>query len=611
MGLATTMQTAIAGLKTSERGVQLIAENITNAEVEGYARKNLGLESVYNSEMGQGVRIKEIRRTVDQFLVVEQRRQMSHLGKAEILEDFHLKVQFLFGKPGEDSSLNSYINEFAVAMQRVGSTPESPVFRREVVDKGKQLADKISTVSGEIGRLRQEADQRLAEAIEFINSRVDLIADLNRRIGEQPDKSIDSSAEDERDRAILELSEYINVQVFHENNKQVSVRAAGKPLVLGTSAYHFTYTPVSGTLTPDITLAGGSIQEIKLSNFGYNVTADIASGKMKAWIQIRDDEVPNKLQQELDELTLVLRDEVNKIHNTGASYPPPSTLTGQRPLNSGVATAFSGTGVIRLAVVNPSNGQYVNELQIDLSAMTTVNDVINRVNNNANWSTGVSSATASLNASNQFVLTTAGGNGLALGVVSGAGTETVTGLGVSHYFGFNDFFTTGSRYIQDGNALGRVGLSNLLSVSSRLTSDYNNLATGTLDTTNPLSPPLASQVALTQGNGTTIQRIADKLYDKTQAFTAAGYIAAQSESLVNYGGQIIAYSTLQAVNAEQNHLYQQDAYTMAKQGVEELQGVDRDEELSKLMVLQSAYAANARIVNAVDDMLKTLIAMAR
>jgi flagellar hook-associated protein 1 FlgK len=81
--------------------------------------------------------------------------------------------------------------------------------------------------------------------------------------------------------------------------------------------------------------------------------------------------------------------------------------------------------------------------------------------------------------------------------------------------------------------------------------------------------------------------------------------------LVNYGGQIIAYSTLQAVNAEQNHLYQQDAYTMAKQGVEELQGVDRDEELSKLMVLQSAYAANARIVNAVDDMLKTLIAMAR
>ena len=47
--------------------------------------------------------------------------------------------------------------------------------------------------------------------------------------------------------------------------------------------------------------------------------------------------------------------------------------------------------------------------------------------------------------------------------------------------------------------------------------------------------------------------------------------------------------------------------TTALQAAEREAGVDSDDQLQRLLLIEQAYAANARVIQAVDDMLDSLL----
>ena len=81
MSLALTLSTALTSLQTSQSLLQIVANNVSNANTEGYTRKIAELQSITLQDgSGAGVELSGIIRNVDQYLV-----RLGSCGRATIV----------------------------------------------------------------------------------------------------------------------------------------------------------------------------------------------------------------------------------------------------------------------------------------------------------------------------------------------------------------------------------------------------------------------------------------------------------------------------------------------------------------------------------------------
>jgi flagellar hook-associated protein 1 FlgK len=69
MSLNASLNTALTGLQVSQSLMRVTSNNIANAGTEGYTRKIGSLGSLSLGDVGAGVRIEDVTRQVDNFLV--------------------------------------------------------------------------------------------------------------------------------------------------------------------------------------------------------------------------------------------------------------------------------------------------------------------------------------------------------------------------------------------------------------------------------------------------------------------------------------------------------------------------------------------------------------
>ena len=60
MSLTATLANALSGLTVAQRALSVTANNVANANTEGYVRKVLGQEAVFIGSRGAGVQASEI-----------------------------------------------------------------------------------------------------------------------------------------------------------------------------------------------------------------------------------------------------------------------------------------------------------------------------------------------------------------------------------------------------------------------------------------------------------------------------------------------------------------------------------------------------------------------
>jgi flagellar hook-associated protein 1 FlgK len=250
---------------------------------------------------------------------------------------------------------------------------------------------------------------------------------------------------------------------------------------------------------------------------------------------------------------------------------------------------------------------FTNEFSLNLATVANLTALVTAINTAASWNTGVVGVTASLNGSNQLVLTSANSNGFSLTSLGATAQETTTGLGFSHYFGLNDFFTSSTRLIQDGNVLGRLGISNVIDVRSDIVINDRILSTGKLSATTPLPlTPLTRNIGITEGDGTILQAMNDKLLDTTQSFATAGYMPATTTTFLDYTSLFLSKASERAAENEQKNDFNKQLFVNLQGYAKEVSGVNRDEELTKLVMYESAYQASARVISTVTALLDAL-----
>jgi len=258
----------VSGLVAYQRTLNTISHNISNVNTEGYNRQSVHLSSnppqaAGSGFIGTGVGIETISRSYDAYL--ESNLRTSTTSQSEYAAFYKLASQLDQLVADADVGMSNSIQNFFDAIQDVADSPSDPTARTVMLNESEQLSRQFNQLHGLVDGMRQHVNTELRIGSADINRLSSSIATLNERIvletgrsGGQPPNDL----LDQRDAAILELSEYVSVTTLRQDDGAVNVMIGkGQPLVVSNNSFQL--SAIAATGDPDrldiaLDIGGGS-----------------------------------------------------------------------------------------------------------------------------------------------------------------------------------------------------------------------------------------------------------------------------------------------------------------------------------------------------------------
>ncbi|MDA0231197.1 MAG: flagellar hook-associated protein FlgK [Proteobacteria bacterium] len=375
MTISLAINNAITGLNAAQAGLGTIAQNVANANTEGYSRKVTHQSAIVIGGVSNGVNLDAATRLANQFLGTQLRNETSEFNKAAAIDEFYRLTSNLFGAPGSDSSVSDFFSDIMSSFEAMANNPENAALRFDIVSTSTLFADSAASVATDIQNLRFAADQEIKAATDRVNEFLKKVENLNGLISLAASSGHPiGDLEDQRDLAIQGVAKEIDITAVQRSDGKITISTRSGTLLLSDRRREMTYSPASiatsTTTFGEISVFsldpnGGTVgtgDQIASSGTSTNVTTTLRAGRIAGLLQTRDRELAD-LSLTLDEFVRVARDEINAVHNQGASFPGPTSLTGTLP--TAPADVFQGSGTVRIAVTD-SSGTMVDALDIDL-----------------------------------------------------------------------------------------------------------------------------------------------------------------------------------------------------------------------------------------------------
>lgn len=333
MSLTLGLNTALSGLLTNQKGLDVISQNVVNVNTKGYVRKQMTPESRVVNGIGAGVQQGALTRNVDEGLMRDIRRQTSTQGALDVTQTYYPRLEDLFGTVGSSNSISHQIQQMQASFETLATQVNTPAFQSATVQTAKDMTDQFNEMTYHMQNLRLEADRAIQDTVGLVNKQLEDIFDLNQKIVRNNAIGGDiGDLQDKRDNALTNLSKYMDIQYFERGDGSMGVfTKTGKTLVDKGPAV---LSHVATTITDSwMTAAGGNFNELTISTSDdTDLSDDINDGQMRALLDLRDTIIPN-LQAQMDEVAAKLKDSVNQVHNRGTIFPTQnSKMVGTRQL---------------------------------------------------------------------------------------------------------------------------------------------------------------------------------------------------------------------------------------------------------------------------------------
>src|SRR3972149_734033 len=170
MSLFGSIRMASNALQANQIALQVIGQNIANANTPGYIREEVLLAPAPTQRMGRlllglGVEVKAVYQKIDKFLEERLRGAVSDQASAEARESTYTQLEQLLGELTK-TDLSTAMTNFFSSVSEILNQPENISARNLAVLNGDTLAQEIRRLTS-----------RVEEARSDINSRVMAMAD--------------------------------------------------------------------------------------------------------------------------------------------------------------------------------------------------------------------------------------------------------------------------------------------------------------------------------------------------------------------------------------------------------------------------------------------------
>ena len=621
MSLTQALSTALSGLTVTQSSLSLVAGNVANAQTPGYVRKTPVISENASGTTGSAVQIDAINRVLDQFVQAQMRTESAGAGYADAISNVYNQLQGIYGTPGSSGTLESAFNNFTNSLQALGTTPGDGPTQLTALSSAQALTQQLNSMSSSIQSLRGEAELGISQDVDTANNDLQQIAQINKQLAaySQHDSAY-SALEDQRDVYIDQISKLMDVRAINTDNNQVSLlTSSGVQLVSGSQASTLSFNAqgamsAQSTWNADpakctvgtITLTTPNGAKTDLINNGA-----IRSGEIAGYLQMRDTTLV-QAQAQLDQFAGAMASALSDKTTPGTA----ATSGAQSGFDVDVGSLSAGNTVSITYTDTTTNTQRQltlmrvddpSSLPLKNSATSNPNDKVVGIDFSGGMASIVSQINAALSSTGMTASNPSGttlrvlDDGAANTVKVNAMSSTTTATSLTGSVQLPMFTDGGQPYT---GAITSVG-SQSVGLAGRITVNGSLLA-------NP-SALVAYQGSTTSADATRPNFIYNQIASGSLTFAPSAGIGSASSpysgSLSSYISQITSVQSTAANNASNLQKGQDVVLTALQQRFSSTSGVNIDQEMSNLLNLQNAYAANARVMTTVNTMLTALMQM--
>lgn len=570
MSLFSSIRMASNTLKADQIAMQVIGQNIANANTPDYIREEVILSSAPTQRLGglllgMGVEVEAVVQKIDRFLEERLRGAVSERASTETQEETYLQLEQIVNEL-TDMDLSTSLNDFFSSISEIMNQPENVSVRNLAVLQGLSLTSGINRLAEQVAQIRGDLNGRVEDIGERINRLISEIRDLNVRIAEMEGGNVSQSdavgLRDQRLHALQNLAELIDIRVEEQPSGGVAVYNGGSYLVFEGSKRDVKVVWEDG--------GGMTVADLRLVETDSRLNA--GAGEFGGLIASRDD-ILGGFYEELDEFAQTLAFEFNKVFSAGQG------LSGFQELTSEFSVDASDVPLDEAGLpFTPQNGSFQVLVRNQETGLSQTTDVLVDLNGLGDDTT-LDDLAAALDAI----------DGISAGIAP-TGELTITSDSPELEFAFAD---------DTSGVLAALGMNTFFSGSTARDLSVNPVL---LDDPTKFAASRSGIGAGTENlsedaNG--IPRLAGFLDRPIESRDGASLAVVYDQLVagVTQGSRVVQAA------AESARVFEETLYAQKMS----ISGVSLDEEAVRLMAHQSSFQASARYIATLHELLMVLV----
>ncbi|MBN9346586.1 MAG: flagellar hook-associated protein FlgK [Devosia sp.] len=612
MSLSSSLSNALSGMRVGQNSLEVLSRNVSNSGTPGYHKQSL---SVIDTVAGASsyARSGTVERAFNKSLQVYYTNAVSDTAYSGTRAASLDRLQAFLGMPGKAGSLDTMFGNLQNAFQALSTSPDNYASRATVVTQAQAMATTLNSLTRDVQSLRQEAENEMAATVDRLNLAVTSLKSVNDKLGDlSSDNATRATLMDQRDRLVSEIAELMDVRVDYRSDDTVALMTRSGVGILDGSAARFNFTP-AGALSADKQFsadpAKNSVGRLTLSTASGS-TIDLVqqrvlqSGKLGALVELRDETLV-AAQGQLDEIAAGLAQAMSTVKTAGTAASSGTQngytldLSGVRTGNDFVLSYKSGGVDKAVRVVNVGDPSKLPLDYVDATGARVVGMDFSA--GSAAVAAGLqgvlgSGLTVSASGNSLTVLDDGATNATDVNALTARTTATALQNGDAALNLFVDTNNADFTNSLDGKTQ-KLGFAGRIAVNASVLIDNTLLVKAT---------PTSSL-----GDPSRVDYLLDQLQNATFASSQTGPASAGSFRLSGSVGDLIAqtmnYTGSLSELATSDASTQQMAMDSLDERMQSEYGVNVDEEMARLIELQNAYAANSRVIAAVQELMNRLM----
>jgi len=226
-----------AATSSFKRALDVTSHNVANVATEGYSRQRAEITNNTpatsgSAFLGGGSRVETIERIHADYLQVQLANSQS------LVERYDTQVQLARQVEGviasNDQGIQEFMQRYFDSLQNLADNPTSDTGRQMLIDEGGNLESHIGNLTAVLDDTQDQVNSQVSGLSNEINDRLETIQAINVQVERafNNQRQLPNDLLDQRDQAILELSQYLDIKQFPQESGRIDIHTGNGTLPL-------------------------------------------------------------------------------------------------------------------------------------------------------------------------------------------------------------------------------------------------------------------------------------------------------------------------------------------------------------------------------------------
>jgi flagellar hook-associated protein 1 FlgK len=248
-----SLNIAVTGINASQTAMDVIAQNLSNANTPGYQTETVNLSTNMGGgilQPGDGVRVGGITQSSDGLLLSNAQQAAANSSQSSALQQVLQQAQLVFPSPTAGSGLAADLSTFWQSWDTIANNPNSSAGRLAVVNSAQNLTTDLQQANQQLTTTATNAGNQLNSVITSANGLLSQVASLNTQVEATGGNGGQASLLiDQRNQVMNQLSQAIGATGTLEADGSLKVNLGGVTLVQNASATSLAVSSSGGVVT--------------------------------------------------------------------------------------------------------------------------------------------------------------------------------------------------------------------------------------------------------------------------------------------------------------------------------------------------------------------------